>query len=388
MFLRVFISLLLIFSAVVPVSAELVRKINSTPIGIPVIVSEIAPSYLDSLNIEITYKSHKGNWYDLDSIASWGKFPRFCINVYRWGDRTFNSYNPNYVTGTGHKFNVKFRTDSWIDYYSFYLSNDTRIKMVSNPSTSMGLALSYLAVTVGYDVNISKLFHEKENVRKKFDFSFCCSKFAVDLYYSSNDAGTKITRFGPKKDSRHLDIQFKGIDNKSYGIDAYYFINNKKYSQAAAFNFSKIQKKSAGTFYGGLSISLQDVHFDFNELSDDLKTFLPEDWPSYNYYLKSNNYTFVLGYGYNWVMAKRWLMGVSVAPAIGFRYGYINDSSDSRYGFLLNGKAKLSIVYNRKNWFVGVIGKANLGIISDKKHTFINSLMSLDASVGFRFNLW
>lgn len=23
----------------------------------------------------------------LDSVAEWGKFPRFCVNVYRWGDR-------------------------------------------------------------------------------------------------------------------------------------------------------------------------------------------------------------------------------------------------------------------------------------------------------------
>ena len=30
---------------------------------------------------------------NLDSIAAWGKFPRFCINTYRWGDRFFNGYD-------------------------------------------------------------------------------------------------------------------------------------------------------------------------------------------------------------------------------------------------------------------------------------------------------
>ncbi|MGM9872585.1 MAG: hypothetical protein ACI30X_03930, partial [Muribaculaceae bacterium] len=33
----------------------------------------------------------------LDSIAEWGKFPRFCIDVYRWGDKFFNSYDSTYV---------------------------------------------------------------------------------------------------------------------------------------------------------------------------------------------------------------------------------------------------------------------------------------------------
>ena len=49
----------------------------------------------------------------LDSIATWGKFPRFCVNTYRWGDKFFNSYDSAYVEGTGYKFNVKFKTDSW-----------------------------------------------------------------------------------------------------------------------------------------------------------------------------------------------------------------------------------------------------------------------------------
>ena len=61
----------------------------------------------------------------LDSVATWGKFPKFCIDVYRWGDRTFNTYDSAYVVGTGKKFNVKLRMDSWLDYYAFDLKNKT-----------------------------------------------------------------------------------------------------------------------------------------------------------------------------------------------------------------------------------------------------------------------
>ena len=57
----------------------------------------------------------------LDSIREWGKFPNFCVDVYRWGDRFFNTYDSAYVVGTGHKFNLKLRTESWVDYYNFDL---------------------------------------------------------------------------------------------------------------------------------------------------------------------------------------------------------------------------------------------------------------------------
>ena len=60
----------------------------------------------------IPLKPSIGHWYDLDSIATWGKFPKLCIDAYRWGDRTFNTYNSNYVVGTGKKWNIKLKSNN------------------------------------------------------------------------------------------------------------------------------------------------------------------------------------------------------------------------------------------------------------------------------------
>jgi len=35
--------------------------------------------------------------FDLDSIAAMGKFPRFVVNTYRWGNEFFNGYDTTYV---------------------------------------------------------------------------------------------------------------------------------------------------------------------------------------------------------------------------------------------------------------------------------------------------
>ena len=63
--------------------------------------------------------------FALDSIAAWGKFPRFCVGVYQWGDKFFNSYDSTYVQGSGKRWNVKMKLDSWFDQYDFRLIDGT-----------------------------------------------------------------------------------------------------------------------------------------------------------------------------------------------------------------------------------------------------------------------
>lgn len=324
----------------------------------------------------------------LDSIATWGKFPRFCVNTYRWGDRFFNSYDSAYVVGTGCKFNIKFKTDSWIDYYAFDFDNKTNMHMVSQPSTSMGLYLTYLAVSAGYDINMSRYFGGQDKVRKRFNFSFNCSLFAADLYFISNDVGTRITRFGPRNHISHMDLDFKGIDNTSWGIDTYYFFNHKKYSQGAAFGFSKIQRKSAGTLYAGLSVVVQKFNFNFNELPVSMKILIPLSNSFYHYTVKSTNYAVKIGYAYNWVFKKNFLFAVSEAPTIGIRHGYVNDPNSIKNSFAMTNKLKFSLVYNYKKFFTGIIGTHDMGLIYDKEHALINMMINAEIAVGYRFNIW
>ena len=59
----------------------------------------------------------------LDSIEQWGKFPRFCVKTYRWGDKFFNSYDSTYVVGSGKRMNVKAKVDSWLDRKSTRLNS-------------------------------------------------------------------------------------------------------------------------------------------------------------------------------------------------------------------------------------------------------------------------
>lgn len=331
----------------------------------------------------------QGISFALDSIAEWGRFPRFCVNTYRWGDRFFNTYNPEYVVGSGTRFNVKLKSELMTDFYNFQFDNDyrTRMMMVTNPTTTAGVYLTYMAVSLGYDLNVGQYFGGGKS-RKRFNFEFNCSLFAADLYFITNDIGTSITRFGPQGESRHTDIDFKGINNKSWGLDTYYFFNHKNYAQSASFAFSRIQRKSSGSLYAGISVAVREYDFDFNSLPEEMLRYLPLKDYDYYYRARNNNYALRIGYGYNWVFHKGWVLGVSESPLIGFRSGWVLTPDDSRTTFSLYNKLKASVVYTKGAWFVGANALLENGLIYNKEHTMIGSMISFEAAVGYRFNLW
>lgn len=336
-------------------------------------------------------KKKVGGKFSLDSIAAWGKFPNFCIKVYHWGDKFFNTVDTTYVRGTGYKFNGRLEADSWLDFYSMDFSNNSEVRMVSHPSTAIGPYLTYLAVSVGYGFNVSKMFGKNHKSRKKFDFSFTCALLSANLSYYTNNSGTNITRLGEKDSDNRKHISFSGVDTKSLQLSAFYFLNNKRYSHGAAFSFSKIQRKSAGSFVFGFKASLQEATFDFSELPQDMKDQIPRTWDPdnpYLYHLKSNNYSFILGYGYNWVFAPKWLLGVVLLPNIGWRYGYNEGVIETRYGFAINNRTKVSIIYNHKKWFAGILADNDMSWYWSKYHLLTASWISVTVKAGIRFNLW
>ncbi len=322
--------------------------------------------------------------FNLDSIATWGKFPRFVVNTYRWGDKFFNGYDTTYVRSTGYKFSAKITTESWLDGYSFRLPNKTGIFMRSDPSTSVGVYLTYLAVSAGYDINVSKLFGGADQSRKRLRFGFNCMLFAAEAYLISNNVGTTLKKFGPE---HHLNLPFDAIDNSTWGVDAYYFFNHKRYSEAASFNYSRLQQKSQGAFYTGFSIYSQRLRFDFSGLPEELKTILPSHWNNYIYQVNTHNYALRFGYGYNWVFAPKWVLGVSESPIIGVRKGYVN-SDISKVSLSLYNRMKLSVVWNNGPWFAGVTGRFDVAIVNDLETTYAGGVLSGEAVFGIRFNLW
>ena len=322
--------------------------------------------------------------FALDSVAEWGKFPRFCVKTYRWGDRFFNSYDSAYVKGTGYKMNVKLRTNSWIDDNRFLIDHDCKVEMRSPSTNTIGFDITYLAVSLGYDFNINKLFGGVDRRKSKFNFDFTCALFTASLYSIKNDVGMNLKRVG---DMKGINEKFDGVRTSSWGIEAVYFFNNKRYSYAAAFSISKLQLRSQGSFFVGFSYNNQDLNFDFAKLPDYLKPQLPEEWHSRVFTVKEQTCGVKGGYAYNWVPAKHYNIGVSEAVIPSVSKGE-QSSVNPGCSFRLYNRLNLSVTWNNRRWFAGILGKTDVAVVADKKTILANSLFSVEMKVGWRFNLW
>lgn len=364
---------------------EVTDSINSSDKNLcdSVVLSNIAP--VDSLPVV----AQKHWWTELkqwnldlkDTTVYYPKFLRFCVDTYNWADKTFNSYDPEYVEGTGRRWKAILRSDNWTDSYAFQFEK-MPVRMMSEINCNVGFHLSYMAVSVGYTLDFGHIIGNKPSNHKKWDFNFSCALFSVDAYYHDNYDGTVIRRFGEYDNGRWIEYPFTNLKLKTYGIDGYYFFNNRKYSQGAAYNFSKIQKRSAGSLIVGVTVSHNDIDIDFSTLPEKMQEYMLTDKRRFNF--DYNDYCFLVGYGYNVVMGKHWLFNVTALPAVGFKHNCY-DSVDGRDQFSMNIKGKGALIYNLGDFFAGALGKFSGNWYMANDYQFFNAITSLSLNVGVRF---
>lgn len=317
---------------------------------------------------------------NLDSIASKGKFLRFSVNVYRLTDKFFNELDTAYVCSTGYRWNVKFRASSWTDFNGFYFDGKHQMGMLSPFCTSIGADVQFMAVAVGYDINVNKLFGGKDRSKSRFSFEFSSARLSGRYYSIKNDDGMNIKYIDKKLIN---EIPFSGVQSSTWGIDLTYYFNHHRYSNQAAFSFGKIQKRSQGSFMVGMTYQSQKLFFDFNQLPDNIKDWLPENWQGRNY--RSDGYNIGLsgGYGYNWVARRKFTLGLMGLIIPSLQYGYLN-SDDKGYSFRMNYRLNASAVWNHNRWFIGTVVRADVGFIYSES-TLANGLFSLETKIGWRF---
>lgn len=318
-----------------------------------------------------------------DPSVRYPRFPRFCLNVYNWGDRTFNSYDRNYVVGTGDNWKLQGKSYNWMETSTMFFPKQS-VNMHSELYSDAGFSLSFMAVSVGYMWNINKLFSNPAN-RRTFNFDFTCSRFSLNYQTVSSTGGMIITEFG---DYNHGDMHYKFSDTSSASktFDAYWFFNHYKYSQAAAYSYSKYQLLNAGTALVGFNFTEQHIHMNFSGLPPEILEHSPFVNP--DYHLEYRSYCAMGGYSYNWVLKpRRWLLNVTALGALGYRK-LVNseEGHDARTQIANNFRLNLAAVYNHRALFAAFTVKTQ-GFLNYNSGdmTHFNAFLSFTASVGMRF---
>ncbi len=320
-----------------------------------------------------------------DPRIKYPAFPRFALKVYNWGDHTFNHYDSTYVESTGKNWKAQLKNETWMRTYFMQLRDRSTVHITSRLYDDPSINLSFMAVSIGYTFNINRLVGD-DTKRNRFDFNFTCSRFAVNYWKQSINGGAVIRKFGNYEHGHHLSYKFNDIDVDDSHLDLYYFINNQKYSQAAAYCFSKYQLRSASTWIVGLTYDRHNMRLDFNSLPSDMLDALPT--LQRNYHFQSTDYCFLAGYARNWVLSPRkWILNLTVLPFLGYKHTSTADPSnrDIRNMISTNLSGMGSVVYNHKGLFLSMQVRFNGFLSMSNNLTFFNSNQMLTAISGFRF---
>ncbi|MDO4510459.1 MAG: DUF4421 domain-containing protein [Bacteroidales bacterium] len=317
-----------------------------------------------------------------DTTVTYPSFLNLCVNVYRWGDKAFNSYDTTYVVGTRKNWKLMLKNNNWLSSFNGNLYDDTfPISMHSNVTSSFGLQLSFMAVSLSYMFNLNDLLTGNKVKNKKFDFSFTCSRLYLSSYYYRDDFPYYIHKFARYTDGLKKDYEFDGVSRTLYGANLFYIFNHKRYAQAAPYCFSKYQRKSSGSFMAGIHAFHEDVNMDYTQIKEEHPEYEIPDNFSYKY----DGYSLLFGYGYNWVLGKHWLFNITTIPGVGYRHTYSSSSEGKKDFWSFDYRAKMALILNKGKFFYGLHLLTEGRWYLTKLHSLFSANHDLNVTIGFRF---
>ncbi|MCM1522296.1 MAG: DUF4421 domain-containing protein [Muribaculaceae bacterium] len=356
--------------------------------SVPIHGAEAATA--DSCSCDNVSKTHwisqlfHNNFRLNDSAICYPAFPRFALKVYNWGDKTFNSYDPDYVIGTGKNWKLMGKSYNWMETSTLLFPEDATLDMHSTLFSDAGFRLSFMAVSIGYMWNMNKIFSHPTS-RHTFDFAFTTSRFSLSYQYLRSEGGMILTRLGDYMDGHSFRYHFDDVNMESKSVEALFFFNPHKYSHAAAYSYSKYQLRSAGTALVGFNFVEQKIQMDFSGLPTDMLYYLPLENPLYNSHYCSYNLSG--GYSYNWVLKPRkWLINGYGTVAMGYRRLFgTREGHDFRSLISNNFNLNLAAVYNHRALFAAFTAKIFGYFNYNTRYTHFNTYPSFTLIVGMRF---
>lgn len=315
-----------------------------------------------------------------DSTMGYPKFVKFCYKTYKWVDRAFNSYDTAYVVGTGKNWKLTLKNQNWFDNFSGGEGGKDYASFTSGLASNIGLHLSFMAVSVGYSLDIDRIFGAK-GTSEMLEFSFTCARFTAEVRKTTN-TGRMRTRVNLDGDGWKSGNKLNALRRETMGVNATYFFNNRKYARAAAYCYSKYQKRSAGSPLAGFSI----VNYDFKVDKDQ---FTPEQAKDFELvgveHVRYTDYCLRGGYAYNWVINPKFLFNATGLAGAGVKHIHSTSSMASANSGALSMGADISITYNHKRYFASLQGNVNTSLYISGKWHFTYTIAGFSTVLGLRF---
>ncbi len=307
----------------------------------------------------------------------------------------FSDFDTLYISPNRYNYALMVTHFSNFEYYSVTsdLPQPQKLSFSPNPHHKIGVYFGWRWIFLGWSVDIDDICRKtsRKNKGTEFDLSLYSSKLGVDIFYRRTGDNYKIHKIRGFYDGMPSGYSenFNGLKVDIKGLNLYYIFNNRKFSYPAAFSQSTNQRRNAGTFIGGFSVSRHKLDFDYTELPAYILEKMNPGMKVNR--IKYTNANISFGYAYNWVFARNCLACLSLTPAIAYKASDVD--AETQEGkqwyskFNLDFLIRAGIVYNNGKYFIGTsfVGKN----YNYRRNNFSldNGFGTLQVYAGFNFHL-
>ena len=307
----------------------------------------------------------------------------------------FSDFDTLYISPNRYNYALMATHFSNFEYYSVTseFPQPQKLSFSPNPHNKIGLYFGWRWIFLGWSVDIDDIYRKtnRKNKGTEFDLSLYSSKLGVDIFYRRTGNNYKIHKIRGFYDEIPSDYSedFSGLKVNIKGLNLYYIFNNRKFSYPAAFSQSTNQRRNAGTFIAGFSISKHNLDFDYQQLPAYIQERMNPGMKVNK--IKYTNANISFGYAYNWVFARNCLACLSLTPAIAYKASDVDAETQEGKAwyskFNLDFLLRAGVVYNNGKYFVGtsVVGK-NYNYHRNN-FSLDNGFGTLQVYVGFNFHL-
>jgi hypothetical protein len=237
--------------------------------------------------------------------------------------------------------------------------NDTYCKadLKTSHKTTFSVAGIYRGIGIGMAVNPAKW----KGIYKDYEFNlnYYSSRISLDFSYQRSTTLAGDIHRGDNLERLEAD----DLTLKVANLAGYYTFNHRRFSFPAAFTQSYIQRRSAGSWLAGISYQGGSI-----KTSDELKTRNPN---APDVHINIGHIGIGGGYGYNWVLGRKWLLHFSMLPTFVIYNrnkftvnGERKVAQRMRFNMIFNERA--AIVYNfSPRYFAGATLVMNNSIFDD-----------------------
>ena len=307
----------------------------------------------------------------------------------------FSDFDTLYISPNRYNYALMATHFSNFEYYSVTseFPQPQKLSFSPNPHNKIGLYFGWRWIFLGWSVDIDDIYRKtnRKNKGTEFDLSLYSSKLGVDIFYRRTGNNYKIHKIRGFYDEIPSDYSedFSGLKVDIKGLNLYYIFNNRKFSYPAAFSQSTNQRRNAGTFIAGFSISKHNLDFDYQQLPAYIQERMNPGMKVNK--IKYTNANISFGYAYNWVFARNCLACLSLTPAIAYKASDVDAETQEGKAwyskFNLDFLLRAGVVYNNGKYFVGTsfVGKNYNYHLNN--FSLDNGFGTLQVYVGFNFHL-